>query len=107
MKQHGYKIIPVNPTADQILGEKAYPSLLDLPPDLARQVELVDVFRPSDELPQVAEQVVNMQKKYGRPLVYWAQLGLENEEAKKLLTKNKVSYVMNSCMRVVHRNLTR
>ncbi len=107
MKQHGYKIIPVNPTADQILGEKAYPSLLDLPPDLARQVELVDVFRPSDELPQVAEQVVNMQKKYGRPLVYWAQLGLENEEAKKLLSKNKVPYVMNSCMRVVHRNLTR
>lgn len=106
MKQHGYRIIPVNPTADEILGEKAYPSLLDLPPDLARQVELVDVFRPSDELPQVAEQVVNMQKKYGRPFVYWAQLGLENEEAKKLLSKNKVPYVMNACMRVVHRHLT-
>jgi len=106
MKEHGYRIIPVNPTADQILGEKAYPSLLDLPPDLARRVELVDIFRPSDELIQVAEQVVKMQKEYGRPFVYWAQLGLESEEAKKLLSKNNVLYVMNACVRVVHRRLT-
>ena len=48
MKEHGYKIIPVNPTADQILGEKAYKTLMDLPPDLAKQVDIVDVFRPSE-----------------------------------------------------------
>src|SRR5213592_177213 len=82
MKDHGYKIIPINPTADEIVGEKAYPSLMDLPSDLASKVELVDVFRPSEELPQVAQQVVDMHRKYGRPLVFWAQLGLENEEAK-------------------------
>src|SRR5215472_12967475 len=80
MKAHGYKIIPVNPTADQIFGEKVYKSLADLPPDLAKQVELVDVFRPSEELPQVAEQVIEMHKKYGRPLAFWGQLGLENED---------------------------
>ncbi len=76
MKAHGYKIIPVNPTADQILGEKVYKSIGDLPPELARQVELVDVFRPSEELPQVAQQVIEMYKKYGRPFAFWAQLGL-------------------------------
>ena len=102
MKEHGYKIIPVNPTADQILSEKAYPSLLELPPELARQIELVDVFRPSEELPQVAQQVVEMRRRYGRPFVFWAQLGLENEDAKRLLSKNGIHYVMNSCMRVVH-----
>ncbi len=105
MKEHGYKIIPVNPTADQILGEKAYKSLMDLPPDLAKQVELVDVFRPSEELPQVAQQVIEMRKKYGRPFAFWAQLGLENEEAKKMLSKNKIPYVMNACLRVVHKLL--
>lgn len=103
MKQHGYKIIPVNPTADQILGEKAYPSLLELPPELAKQVELVDVFRPSEELPQVAQQVIEMHKRHGRPFVFWAQLGLENEEAKQILSKKGIPYVMNACLRVIHK----
>ncbi len=105
MKDHGYKIIPINPTADEIVGEKAYPSLMDLPSDLASKVELVDVFRPSEELPQVAQQVVDMHRKYGRPLVFWAQLGLENEEAKQILLKNQIPYIMNACLRIVQRSM--
>ena len=105
MKEHGYTIIPINPTADQILGEKAYKTLMDLPPDLAKKVDIVDVFRPSEELPQVAKQVVEMKTKYGRPFAFWAQLGLENEEAKKLLSENKIPYVMNACLRVVHKSM--
>ncbi len=105
MKEHGYKIIPVNPTADQILGEKAYPSLLELPPELAKRIELVDVFRPSEELPQVAQQAIEMKKRYGRPFAFWAQLGLESEEAKRMLSKNGIPYVMNACLRIVHRSV--
>lgn len=105
MKDHGYKIIPINPTADEIVGEKVYPSLLDLPPETASMIEIVDVFRPSEELPQVAQQVVDFHRKYGRPFVFWAQLGLENEEAKQILAKNQISYVMNACLRVVQRSL--
>ena len=105
MKDHGYKIIPINPTADEIVGEKAYPSLMEMPSDLASKVELVDVFRPSEELPQVAQQVVDMHRKYGRPFVFWAQLGLENEEAKQILSKNQISYIMNACLRIVQRTL--
>ena len=105
MKEHGYTIIPVNPTADQILGEKAYKTLMELPPDLAKKVDIVDVFRPSEELPQIAKQVVEMKAKYGRPFAFWAQLGLENEEAKKMLSENKIPYVMNACLRVVHKSL--
>jgi len=89
MKDHGYKIIPVNPTADEIVGEKVYPSLMDLPA----------------ELPQVAQQVVDFHRKYGRPFVFWAQLGLENEEAKQILAKNKIPYIMNACLRIVQRSL--
>lgn len=102
LEQHGYTIIPINPTAHQILGKKAYPTLLDLPPELAERIEVVDVFRPSEELPQVARQVVELKRLYGKPLVFWAQLGLENEEAKRILNENGIPYVMNACMRAIH-----
>lgn len=105
MKDHGYKIVPINPTADEIVGEKAYSSLPDLPPDIASKVEIVDVFRPSEELPQVAQQVVDFHRKYGRPFAFWAQLGLENEEAKQILSKNQIPYIMNACLRIVLRTM--
>lgn len=103
LQQHGYRIIPVNPTADVILGEKAYPSILELPEDLAREVEVVEVFRPSEELPAVARQVASMKERYGRPFVFWAQLGLENDDAKKILADSRIPYVMNRCMKIEHR----
>lgn len=102
MMEKGYTIVPVNPTADQILGLKAYPTLLDLPAEVANRVEVIDVFRPSEELPEVARQTIELKKRYGRPYVFWGQLGLENEEAKKSLTEAGIPYVMNSCMRIVY-----
>ncbi len=102
LQDHGYTIVPVNPTADSVLGLKAYPSLADIPEELAKSVDVVDVFRPSEELPQVARQVVEMKSKTGRPFVFWGQLGLENEEAKKVLTDANVDYVMDKCMRIEH-----
>ncbi len=102
MMEKGYTIIPVNPTADQILGVKAYPSLLDLPAEVANRVEVIDVFRPSDEFPEVARQTIELKKRYAKPYVFWGQLGLENEEAKNVLSEAGIPYVMNSCMRIVY-----
>ncbi len=102
LKENGYRIIPVNPTATEIMGERAYSSLLELPDGMAKSVEIVEVFRPSDELPRVALQVVEMKRRYGRPYIFWAQQGLESEEAKRILESNQIQYVMNSCMRTVH-----
>jgi predicted CoA-binding protein len=102
LQKNGFKIVPVNPTADSIHGEKAYPSLATLPDDVAKKVEVVEVFRPSEELPQVASQVVEMKRKTGRPYLFWAQLGIENEEAKKILKAGGVDYIMSACMRTVH-----
>ena len=107
LQEHGYTIIPVNPTADSVLGVKSYPSLSEIPEQTARAVDIVEVFRPSEEFPQVAKQVVQMKKRTGRPLVFWGQLGLENEEAKKILSDAKVDYVMDKCMRVEHRFMAR
>lgn len=102
LKDHGFRIIPVNPTADLVNGEKAYPTLAALPDDLARSIEVVEVFRPSEELPQVASQVIEMKRRTGRPFVFWAQTGLENSEAKQTLQRGKVDYIMDACMRVIH-----
>jgi uncharacterized protein len=102
LRQHGYTIIPVNPTTGMVNGLKSYPSLADIPADLARKVEVVEVFRPSEDLPEVARQVAKMKEKTGRPFVFWGQLGLENEDAKRILAEAKVDYVMDRCMRVEH-----
>ena len=107
MKQHGYKIIPINPTTDRIVDEKTYPNLAALPSDVAKTVEVVDVFRPSDQLPEVARQVVEMKQRYGKPNVFWAQLGLQNDEAKKILSDAKIDYVMDNCLRRAHQAQSR
>ena len=105
--QHGYIVIPVNPTADIIHGRKVYSSLAELPPELAASVEVVEVFRPSEELPEIARQVVEMKKRTKKTPVFWAQLGLENEEAKRILNQGGIPYVMGVCMRTQHQLLGR
>lgn len=103
LQAQGYTIIPVNPTADVVNGNKAYRALADIPMELAAKVEVVDVFRPAEEFPEVAKQVAEMKRSTGRPFVFWGQLGLENEEAKKILADAGVDYVMDKCMRIEHR----
>jgi len=105
LTQHGYTVIPVNPTADIINGLKVYPSLADLPPELAARVEVVEIFRPSEELPEIARQVVAMKKSTKKAPVFWSQLGLENEKAKQILKESGVPYVMGMCMRTQHQLL--
>jgi len=105
LMKHGYSIIPVNPTSDIVHGLEAYPSLAQLPTDLAKSVEVVEVFRPSEELPEIARQVAEMKKRTKKTPVFWAQLGLENEEAKQILKESGVPFVMNACMRTVHQLL--
>lgn len=100
--QNGYTVVPVNPTADIIHGLKVYHSLAELPPELAARVEVVEVFRPSEELPEIARQVVELSKRTKKTPVFWAQLGLENEEAKRILKEGGVPYVMDLCMRTQH-----
>lgn len=104
LKEHGYRIIPVNPTTDSVLDEKSYKSLADIPADLAGQVEVVDIFRPSEELPEVARQVVEFKKRTGKDVIFWAQLGLENQDAKKILADNHIEYVMDACMMALHKS---
>lgn len=92
----GYIIVPVNPTATEILGLKSYRSLLELD----TVVDVIDVFRPSEEVLGVAEQAVKI-----RPKVFWMQEGIYNEAAAKLLSANGIKAVWNRCMMREHMRL--
>ena len=99
MQAAGYKIIPVNPrmAGDEILGEKVYAALQDIPVP----VDIVDVFRRSEFLPDVARDFIAADAD-----IFWAQLGLQNEEAEKILRNaGRDKIVMNKCIKVEYLNL--
>ncbi|MCH7949796.1 MAG: CoA-binding protein [Candidatus Dadabacteria bacterium] len=93
MKEHGYKIIPVNPVYEEILGERCYPTLLDIP----EPVEIVDIFRRKEDIPPIVEDAIKIGAK-----VVWMQLTLEHEEAAALARKAGLEVVMNRCVKIEH-----
>ncbi len=104
MKGKGYKVIPVNPTATEILGEKVYPSLLDIPAEVARTVDIVDIFRPSEAVPPIVDQAVQMKSKYvSNPKAVWMQIGIENPAGADAARKAGMEVVQNMCIAVEHR----
>jgi predicted CoA-binding protein len=106
LKKHGFHIIPVNPFADEVLGEKSYKSLLDIPPEIQKTIEIVDVFRPSKDLPLIVEQAIKLKAMYGKPHVVWMQLGIVNEQAAEAAEKAGLIVVMDKCMMIEHRRVS-
>jgi predicted CoA-binding protein len=105
LKKHSYHIVPVNPTVDEILGEKSYKSLLDIPPEIQKTLEIVDIFRRSEDVPPIVEQAIQLKRLYGVPYVVWMQLGIINEQAAELARKASLAVVMDRCMMQEHRRL--
>ncbi|SFE36635.1 CoA-binding protein [Alteribacillus iranensis] len=93
MQEAGYKIIPVNPKAKEVLGERAYASLKDV----NEPFDIVNVFRRSEHLPAVAKEAVETDAN-----IFWAQLGLENEEAYNIAKEAGMTVIMNRCIKVEH-----
>lgn len=93
MQKAGYEIIPVNPGIDEVLGAKAVPSLKEI----KGHVDIVNIFRRSEYLPELAKEFLEMDAD-----VFWAQLGVENEEAYKLLKENGKTVIMDRCIKVEH-----
>ena len=105
LKEHGFHIIPVNPFTNEVLGEKSYASLLEIPAELQKTIDVVDIFRPSKEVRPVVEQAVKLKKANGKPTVVWMQLGIEDEEAAEIARRAGLTVVMDKCVMVEHRNL--
>ena len=93
MQQYGFKVYPVNPNAkgQTILGEKVFEKITDI----KDPIDIVDVFRPSNEVPAIAKDVLKIGAK-----VLWLQLGIKSDEAKKLMISNNIDYVENKCTKM-------
>ena len=96
MREHGYRIIPVNPKYDEILGEKCYPDLKSIP----HPVDIVDVFRKSADCAQIAADAVAIGAK-----TLWLQIGVENDEARATAEAAGLSVVMNHCVKIEYARL--
>ena len=93
LQDHGFKVYPVNPSmkGEKILGEKVFGNISEI--DSA--VEIIDVFRPSDEAIEIAKEAVKINAK-----VLWLQLDIKNEEAKKIVEANNILYIENKCTKI-------
>jgi uncharacterized protein len=94
---HGYNIIPVNPTISEVLGRKSYSSIADVRED----IDIVEIFRRSEDVPPVVNDAV---KKRGIKVI-WMQSGIYNEEAEREAKENGMDVVFNRCMMVEHSQL--
>ena len=96
MQEHGYRIIPVNPKYTEVLGEKCYPTLESIP----EAVDIVDVFRKSEDCAPIAQQAVAIGAK-----TLWLQLGVENVEAQQIAEAAGLAVVMNRCVKIEYARL--
>jgi len=100
LRSKGYRIVPVNPNETEVLGETAYPSLLDVPKDI--RIDVVDVFRRAAATPPIAEQAVKVGAK-----VLWLQDGIVNEDARRIAEEGGLTVIMGVCIRTTNRRLQR
>ena len=96
MQEHGYRVIPVNPKYESILGEKCYKSLRDIP----ERVDMVDVFRKTQDVPPIAEDAIAIGAK-----VLWQQLGVRNEAAAASARSAGLEAVLDRCVKIEHGRL--
>jgi len=96
LQKIGFRMIPVNPKADEILGEKAYPSLSDIP----EKIDVVQVFRRPEDVPPIVDEAIKIGAK-----VVWMQEGIVNEEAARTARAAGLKVVMNACMRATYKRL--
>jgi uncharacterized protein len=100
LQERGYRIVPVNPREHEVLSERAYPSLLDIPEDI--RIDVVDVFRRAEDTPAVARDAVAIGAR-----VLWLQDGIVNEEAYRIADEAGLSVIMGVCIRTTTKRLDR
>ena len=97
LRRHGYTVIPVNPRESEILGEESYPSLRDIPQEIVGHVDVVDVFRAPDALPDIAREAVEI----GADAL-WCQFGVINDEGIRIAEEGSLDVVVDRCLKIEH-----
>lgn len=103
LKNQGFHIVPVNPFTDEVLGEKSYKSLIEMPSEVQRIIEIVDIFRPSQDVPTIVDQAIELKRLYDVLKVVWMQLGIVNVDAAESAKKAGLTVVMDRCVLKEHR----
>jgi uncharacterized protein len=99
--EHEFNVIPVNPTLNEVLGRKSYPSITDVP----EKIDIVDVFRKSQDVPAVIDDAINRKKKKNDINLIWMQEGIYNKEAERSAKENGIDVVYNRCIMEEHKRL--
>ena len=102
LMNHGYRIVPINPTINEILGEKTHPSLLSLPDSLKREIDTVDIFRRTEDVPPIVAEAITLHASFGHPKAVWMQLGIKNESSARDAVDAGLLVVMDRCMKIEH-----
>lgn len=100
-----YDIIPVNPNHETVVGKKSFPDLKTLDDMLStngKSVDIINVFRPGKECLTIVKDILAMNNK---PNLIWLQLGIKNKEAQQLAEKNRIDFIQDKCIYVVHFDL--
>ncbi len=106
LKNHGFQIVPINLSTKEVLGETSFRSLLDMPIDIQKTIEIVDIFRPSAEVPSIVDQAIRLRKMHCVPNVVWMQLGITDKQAAENAEKAGFIVVMDKCMMREHQRLS-
>jgi len=102
LQNHGYRIVPINPTVEEVLGEKAYASLLSLPDSLKHEIDIVDIFRRTEDVPPIVTEAIKLQASSGRPKAVWMQLGIVDETSARQARDAGLLVVMDRCLKIEH-----
>ena len=105
MKNAGYNIIPINPTIDSVMGVKSYDNLKNIPENILKNIELVNVFRKSEFVKEIVDEVIEINKKYRKIHTIWMQLGVFFNEVDNISKESKLNIITNKCIKIEHGRL--
>ncbi|MFO7848259.1 MAG: CoA-binding protein [Balneolaceae bacterium] len=104
LQENGIRIVPINPNETEVLGEKSYDTIMDLPDEV--DVDIVDIFRNKRYTREMVQEIVEWSRETGQLPVVWTQLDVSTEPARELAKAHGLDYVENRCLMVEHRRVS-
>lgn len=101
--QNNYQLIGINPNSNKILNMKCYKELKMIPTSQLKNIDIINIFRPSDELEDIIKQIIQL-KELKRPVI-WSQIGILDKKAEEIAIKNNMKIIMNKCIKIEHSNI--
>ena len=101
--QNNYQIIGINPNSNKIRNIKCYQEFKMIPKSQLKNIDIINVFRPSDELEDIIKQIIQL-KELKRPVI-WSQIGISDKKAEEIAIKNNMKIIMNKCIKIEHANI--